>query len=64
VATRESLREVPEIVLAQQGYWAREPDLHPAIDENVFQPLRALIALMNEFAVTPEGVAEEQDRRR
>ena len=37
---------------------ARESDLHSEVHEKVFEPLRALVAIMDELFVATERVAE------
>ena len=60
VADRKTLRVVAQLVLAQQSERAGEPDLHAEIDEHVFEPARALEAVVDQLAVAAERVSEQQ----
>lgn len=62
VTSRQTLRVVTQLMLTQQSDGTREPDLHAAVHERIFQPLRALKAVVHELAVIAEGMAEQQHR--
>jgi hypothetical protein len=58
MASRKSLRVVPNLMLAQQTNRTRKPHLYSAIHQGVFEPLRALEAVVNQFPMIAKGMAE------
>ncbi len=63
VTSRQALRKVAELMLAKQADRTRQSDLHAQIHQGVFQPLRALKAVVHELAVTAERKSKQQDNR-
>jgi hypothetical protein len=47
-------------MLAEEAYWAVEADKHTTVDECAFEPARALEAVVDEFAMAAERMAEEE----
>ena len=60
MADRQALGVVAQLVLAQEADRPGEADLDAEVDEPVFEPLRAAVAVVDELAVAAERVAEEE----
>jgi len=58
VAIRESLRVIAQLVLTEETDRARESDLYSEVHEKVFEPLRTLVAIVDELSVATQRVAE------
>ncbi len=64
VAIRHALCEIPQFVLPQQADGACQPDLHAEIDQQVFQPARAGITVMDQLAVASQRMPQQQHASR
>ena len=60
MAARNALREVSQVMLAQQAQRACQAHLNAAIHQQILEPARALEAVVNQLAVIAERVAQQQ----
>ncbi len=61
VASGQALRIVAQFVLAQQTQRTAQTHQYAQVHEPIFQPLRALKAVVYQLAMAAQRVAEQQD---
>src|SRR5262249_62415481 len=58
MAARLALRPVADVVLTDHAVWPGHPDQRAAIDEQAFEPERAVVGAVDKTAVHAERMAE------